>query len=422
MLQRRGGAVDLQTPFEAAVVIPTVLRPGLARAVASVYAQDLPPRTRLQLLIGVDAAEGGRVLLDRLAAECPDHIAFTVFDPGYSTSVRHGGLYPNRYSGALRTILSYAANSRYVAYLDDDNWWAPDHVASLLAAIAEADWAFSQRWFVESETGEPICLDEWESVGPDAGVFLEKFGGFVDPSSLMLDKFAAHDVLPFWSLSPYEDGSGEDRLVFASLKGALTGRPSGKPTSYYTINPADPMQSTRLQQMRERGVVLPSQRRAGIRTLAEAVPETADFGPAGQTAPDALLGEAIQRLKPREILVFADAATARSVAAQARLQDPAAVTVAPGVAEAALGLRAWPDRMPEKLAVDLIRLAGVAGTDELIARCRSLWPLLRPGGLVFADHLAAGVVEEFAHFIVESGAQALPATLAGCNYLLLEKP
>ena len=92
MLQRRGGAVDLQTPFEAAVVIPTVLRPGLARAVASVYAQDLPPRTRLQLLIGVDVAEGDRLLLDRLAAECPDHIAFTVFDPGYSTSVRHGGL------------------------------------------------------------------------------------------------------------------------------------------------------------------------------------------------------------------------------------------------------------------------------------------------------------------------------------------
>ncbi len=419
MLHRRGGATDLQTPFEAAVVMPTVLRPGLARAVASVYAQDLPFGARLQLLIGLDVAAGDRALIDRLAADCPDHIAFMLFDPGYSTSVRHGGLYPNRYSGALRTILSYAANSRYVAYLDDDNWWAPDHVASLLGAIAGVEWAFSQRWFVEAETAEPICLDDWESVGPDAGVFLEKFGGFVDPSSLMLDKFAAHDVLPFWSLSPYEDGSGEDRLVFASLKGALQGRPSGQATSYYTINPADPMQSTRLQQMRERGVVLPSQRRAGIRKLAEAVPETPDFGPAGQAAPDALLGEAIQRLKPREILVVADAPIARSVAAQARQHDPSAVTVAPGVADAALGLRAWPDRPLEKLAVDLIRLS-VA--DEAVAHCRSLWPLLRPGGLVFADLPAAGAVELFQHFIVESGARALPAALGGCNYLLLEKP
>jgi len=420
MFQQRGGATDQQTPFAAAVVIPTVLRPGLARAVASVYAQELPAGARLQLLIGIDIAEGDRALLDRLAAACPSHIAFTTFDPGYSTSVRHGGLYPNRYSGALRTILSYAANSRYIAYLDDDNWWAPDHVASLLAAIAEADWAWSQRWFVEAETGEPICRDDWESVGPDAGVFQEKFGGFVDPSSLMLDKFAAHDVLPFWSLSPYEDGSGEDRLVFASLKGALAGRPTGKATSYYTVNPADPMQSTRLQQMRERGVVLPSQRRAGIRPLAILVPATADCGPAGQAAPDPLLGETIQRLKPREILVFADPATARSVAAQARQREPAAITAAPGVADAALGLRALPPGLAlDRLAVDLIRL-GTEG--DPVARCRAAWPLLRSGGLVFADLPEAGAIATFSHFIVESGARSLPAEFGGYNYLLLEKP
>jgi hypothetical protein len=420
MFQHRGGAADLQTPFDAAVVMPTVLRPGLARAVASVYAQALAPGARLQLLIGVDVAEGDRALLGRLAAECPAHIAFTVFDPGYSTSVRHGGLYPNRYSGALRTILSYAANSRYIAYLDDDNWWAPDHVASLLAAIAEAEWAWSRRCFVEADTAEPICLDDWESVGPDAGVFLEKFGGFVDPSSLMLDKFAAHDVLPFWSLSPFADGSGEDRLVFASLKGALSGRPTGQATSFYTINPADPMQSTRLQQMRERGVVLPSQRRAGIRMLAEVVPQTPDAGPVGQTPPDRLLGETMQRLKPREILVFADAATARSVAAQARRHDPAAVTAAPGVADAALGLRDLPpDLVLDRLAVDLICLGRPAAR---AARCRDVWPLLRAGGLIFIDLPDVEALEEFRHFIVEYSAHALPATLGFHNYLLLEKP
>src|SRR5579859_7330571 len=424
MLQQRGGATDRQTPFDAAVVVPTVLRPSLARAVASVYAQDLGadrPGARIQLLIGIDHAAGESPLLDRLVAECPPHIGVSVFDPGYSTSARHGGLYPNRFSGALRTILSYAANSRYVAYLDDDNWWAPNHLATLLDAIADVDWAWSSRWFVEAETEETICVDDWESVGPDAGIFVEKFGGFVDPSSLMLDKFAAHDVLPFWSLSPFEDGSGEDRLVFASLKGALSGRPTGQPTSYYTINPADPMQSTRLQQMRERGVILPSQRRAGIRSLAAAAPETADCGPPGQAAPDPLLGETMQRLKPREILVFADAAIARSVAAQARRHDPAAVTAAPGLAEAALGLRALPpDGAPERVAVDLIRLVG--DTARLVERCRDLWPLLRPGGLVFADLPEPGAIDAFSHFIVATGARTLPATFGDRHYLLLEKP
>jgi hypothetical protein len=226
-------------------------------------------------------------------------------------------------------------------------------------------------------------------------------------------------VLPFWSLSPYEDGSGEDRLVFASLKGALNGRPSGKATSHYTINPADPMQSTRLQQMRERGVVLPSQRRAGIRPLGELVPETADAGPPGQAAPDPLLGETMQRLKPREILVFADASTARSVAAQARLHQPDAVTAAPGVADAALGLRALPSGLVlERLAVDLIRL----GASVPAERCREFWPLLRSGGVIFADLSEAGDDAAFSHFIVESGARALPAALGERNYLLIEKP
>jgi hypothetical protein len=138
-------------------------------------------------------------------------------DLGYSTSRRHGGVYPNHYGGALRTILSYASNSRYLAYLDDDDWWASDHLSSLLSAIAGKDWAFSYRWLADPETGWPICRDEWDSVGPGRGINQQRFGGFVSPSTLMLDKEACHFVLPYWSLSPFADGSGEDRLVFKAL-------------------------------------------------------------------------------------------------------------------------------------------------------------------------------------------------------------
>ena len=37
-----------------------------------------------------------------------------MLDLGYSTPQRSGGTYPSYYGGALETILSYAANSRYV--------------------------------------------------------------------------------------------------------------------------------------------------------------------------------------------------------------------------------------------------------------------------------------------------------------------
>jgi hypothetical protein len=207
----------LQQPFDAAVVIQTVLRPTLVQAVRSVFAQDC--RGRIQILLGIDRAQGDPALIDQIRAECPDHVALTVIDPGYSTSQRHGSLYSNHFGGALRTALSYLANSRFVAYLDDDNWWAPQHLSTLLAAIAGKSWAFSLRTLVDSGRDEIICRDEWESLGPGRGVYGTGFGGFVDTSCLMVDKLACHEVLPAWSLSRFAHGSGEDRMVFERLKG-----------------------------------------------------------------------------------------------------------------------------------------------------------------------------------------------------------
>lgn len=226
---------DLQRQAAAAVVVPTVLRPSLLRAVRSVYAQDLDGP--IHLLIGIDKRMGEEGILAPLAAERPDHVTLTVFDPGYSTAHRHGGCYANAYSGALRTILSYAANSRFVAYLDDDDWWAPDHLSGLKTAIAGKDWAFSYRWFADRDTGWTICRDEWDSLGPGQGINQRRFGGFACPSTVMLDKEACHFVLPYWSLSPFEDGSGEDRLVFQELLKNHGWAASGRYSCFYELRP-----------------------------------------------------------------------------------------------------------------------------------------------------------------------------------------
>jgi glycosyltransferase involved in cell wall biosynthesis len=226
--------LDLQKRFDVAVVVPTTLRGSLFRAVASVFDQDF--RGRIQILIGIDVPAGDAAILRRLAARCPENCSVTSLDLGYSTSVAHGGVYPNRYSGALRTILSYAANSDYVAYLDDDDWWHPEHLRSLLAAIDGKDWAHSLRWFADAETGWPICEDEWDSLGPGKGINAEKFGGFVSTSNLLLNKHACHFVFPYWAMSPFQDGTGEDRLVFAALsKLEKNGGASNRHTCFYSI-------------------------------------------------------------------------------------------------------------------------------------------------------------------------------------------
>ncbi len=212
---------DLQTPFDVAVVMVTVVRPTIAQAMRSVFAQQFPGR--IQILVGIDRWEGPRALLEQLVAESPPHVAVTILDLGYSTSRRHGGLYPSSYGGALKTILSYAANSRYITYLDDDNWYAPTHLVTLRDAVAGRDWAFSLRHFVDAATGEILCPDTWESMGPGRGVYAKAQGGFVDTNCYLIDKLACPKVFLEWANTRFEGGTGGDRQILQRL----LGRPCG---------------------------------------------------------------------------------------------------------------------------------------------------------------------------------------------------
>jgi hypothetical protein len=221
---------DLQTPFDASVVIATVARDTLAQALRSVYAQQFGGR--IQILVGIDKWLGERAHVEELARQSPSHVAVTMLDLGYSTSQRNGGVYPSHYGGALKTILSYAANSRYVTYLDDDNWYAPNHVASMLDAVRGKAWAFSLRHFVDASSGDLLCPDTWESLGPRRGVYAQAQGGFVDTNCFFLDALACADVFPEWAMTRFAGGTGGDRQVLAKLRDRPFGS-NGAHTVFY---------------------------------------------------------------------------------------------------------------------------------------------------------------------------------------------
>ena len=226
---------SLQTPFDVSVVIPTVLRPDLMRAVHSVFAQDF--KRRIQIMIGVDKVDGDPNILDELRAECPENVAITVIDPGYSTAQKNGGLYSSFAGGSLRTVLSYAANSRYLAYLDDDNWWAPHHLGDLFRVIGDKVWAFSLRWLVDINTRKVICEDDFIAVGPGRGIFKKRHNGLVDTNCLLLDKLNCGPILHLWSHAMFRDQSGEDRRIFEALHKQFAWGETKRPSVYYTFNP-----------------------------------------------------------------------------------------------------------------------------------------------------------------------------------------
>lgn len=237
---------SLQDPFDVAVVMPTILRPEIAGALTSVFAQKFPGR--IQILVGVDVARGDPSLVQAACASRPENCVVQVIYPGYSTSGRHGGLCEAWDGGVLRSVLSFLANSRLVAYLDDDNWWHPDHLRLLAGAIRDRDYAFSARWFVHPRTGRIVARDEWESVGPGGGVYS---GGFVDPNCLMINKTRCADILPLWTrpLAGDPKAMSADRRVFSALAESFRGGAVDLPTVYYRLDPNDLMHEERMKVM-----------------------------------------------------------------------------------------------------------------------------------------------------------------------------
>ena len=144
-------AKDMQTPFDAAVVMFTKRTGALATAIRSVYAQTFDGR--VQVVVGVDGPQADRAALAALAREAPDRMALTVVDPGYSTARSRGGLHAPEAGGSLRAALTLLANARHVAFLSEVNRYAPEHLDLLRRAIGEHAWAWTQRWFADSHHG-----------------------------------------------------------------------------------------------------------------------------------------------------------------------------------------------------------------------------------------------------------------------------
>lgn len=244
-----GSEVARDKPFDVAVVIPTLLRPSLPRAIRSVFAQNI--KGTVQILIGVDAHEGGTDITAELT-RLPANMAVTVIDPGYSTARNRGGLH-DALGGSLRAALSLLAHAPHIAYLDDDCWWAPQHLSSLHRTIQTRDWAYGLRYYVAPDVPLPLGIDTFESVGPGLGTYASNEGGFCDTNTLMIDKTRCEDAILRWTRAQrgHPSGRGADRVVFAALLGHEKFGATGQPTSYYEISENDNMHGPRMAFLRK---------------------------------------------------------------------------------------------------------------------------------------------------------------------------
>jgi glycosyltransferase involved in cell wall biosynthesis len=183
----------------ASVIIPSVGRASLRRCVESVLGQT---DAHVQAYVACDgpgfrdAVEGVLSELDRL------RLRLLVLPENVGAS----GYYGHRILAAC----SHLVNGDYVLFLDEDNWYEPEHVASLISHIEQCglEWAFSLRR-VRSAEGAFIARDDCESLGSWMGWTGHHF---VDTSAYCLRRGVAVAVASAW-----HGGWGQDRVYYQAL-------------------------------------------------------------------------------------------------------------------------------------------------------------------------------------------------------------
>jgi hypothetical protein len=94
---------------------------------------------------------------------------------------------------------SFLINSEFIAFLDEDNWYDPDHIGSLMSSIesSKAAWAFSLRKIVDID-GNVVVLDNCESLGGFHHAVNSPQNFLVDTSGYLLRREVAVAHAPIW--------------------------------------------------------------------------------------------------------------------------------------------------------------------------------------------------------------------------------
>lgn len=152
VLARRGRASGR---YPITVITPSIGTPLLARAIRSVQDQTYG---RIDHLVVADGPDAEAAVRSALPADPrhPVHVMPLPFNTG------GGGYNGHRIYGAA----AFLAQGRYVAFLDEDNAFAPDHIQALMDLIEREglSWAHSLRCLVDGE-GQIIGRDDCESLG-----------------------------------------------------------------------------------------------------------------------------------------------------------------------------------------------------------------------------------------------------------------
>lgn len=212
---------DPSPRYEVSVITPSIGTDFLEQAIASVQKQNYP---FVRHFIVADGPEG----LDRIARMLPSDPRHPIHLVPLPINVGAGGFNGHRVYGAMPFLVP----SRFVSFLDEDNWFADDHLETLMKAITGRGlaWAYSLRVIVSLE-GEMITTDDCESLGKWP-TWNNPLANLVDVNCYVLRRDVAISASPLWHRR-FRDQESPDFLLCRKL---LTEQHRFATNGRYTVN------------------------------------------------------------------------------------------------------------------------------------------------------------------------------------------
>jgi glycosyltransferase involved in cell wall biosynthesis len=214
-------------PKTVTVITPTIGSAKLLDAVESIKSQTYEYVNHLVVIDGPDYASDVYSILPIDHNRRGNKNINDVVCP-YNT----GGVGDGFYGHRIYAAYPHLVNTDYIFFLDEDNWYAPDHVESLVKVLEQNDFAYSLRQIYD-ENKNYLCDDNCESLGKWPIYFThgkdESF--LIDTSSFAFRREFLIKVSQFW-----HHGWGGDRNFFYNVKDHCKWDTNGKHTLCYRLD------------------------------------------------------------------------------------------------------------------------------------------------------------------------------------------
>lgn len=206
------------------VITPTVGSSKLADAITSVQNQTYK---NLKHLIVVDGKEHYLRTMSVLPPSI-ETVQYDVMTLPFNTGA-------NGYNGQrIYASIPHLVNSDYIFFLDEDNWYEPDHVKSLVETIEthKLDWAYSLRKIYTPDK-QFITDDNCESLGRWPIYFTHDNPQYlIDTSAFAFKREFIKSTCHLWHSGPW----GEDRRYFYAVKDKSIWDTNRKHTLCYRVD------------------------------------------------------------------------------------------------------------------------------------------------------------------------------------------